>query len=165
MVVHQPATQPGRLARVDQDQRENRVAVLTDGRRLPGLHTAQLAALTNCLHGRPLHPSTRVVEDDPDCVAHTGADAADTVAKIHAVVALRAPDWPVMDGEGHRITLLQRYDLGAALHARALFGQHELATGEVGAGLGEQNRDLNREREIAVEILMEAVEVPRDVLQ
>jgi len=35
MVVHQPATQPGRLARVDQDQRENRVAVLTDGRRLP----------------------------------------------------------------------------------------------------------------------------------
>jgi hypothetical protein len=34
MVVHQPATQSGQLVRVDQDERENRVAVLTDDRRL-----------------------------------------------------------------------------------------------------------------------------------
>jgi hypothetical protein len=70
-----------------------------------------------------------------------------------------------MDGEGHRIALPKRDDLSAALHARPLFGQHKLAACEVGAGLGEQNRDLNREREIAIEILVEAVEVPRDVLQ
>ena len=71
----------------------------------------------------------------------------------------------LMDGEGHGIALPQRHDLGAALHARALFGQDELAAGEVHAGLGEQNRDLDRECEIAIEILVEAVEVTRDILQ
>ena len=107
----------------------------------------------------------RVVEDDPDGVPHAGADAAHAVAEVHAVVALRALHWPVMDGEGHCITLPKRHDLGAALHARPLFGQDELAAGEVLAGLREEDRDLDRECEIAIEVLVEAVEVTRDILQ
>jgi hypothetical protein len=70
-----------------------------------------------------------------------------------------------MDCEGHRITLPKWYDLGAALHARTLFGQHELATCEVLAGLREKNGDLERECEIAIEILMETIEVTWNILQ
>src|SRR5262249_45890509 len=88
-----------------------------------------------------------------------------TMAEVDAVVALRAPHWPVMDGKGHGITLPKWYDFGTALHARPLFGQDELATGEVLARLREENRDLDRECEIAIEILVEAVEVARDILQ
>ena len=109
--------------------------------------------------------SARVVEDDPDGVPHARADAAHTMAEVHAVVALRALHWPVMDGEGHRITLPKRDDLSAALHARPLLGQDELTAGEVGAWFGEESRHLNRKREVAIEILVEAVEVARDVLQ
>ena len=79
--------------------------------------------------------SASVVEDDPDCVPHAGADAADTVAEVHAIVALRALYWPVMNGEGHGITLPKRYDLSAALHARPLFGEDKLAACEIRAGL------------------------------
>src|SRR5262245_65774848 len=104
-------------------------------------------------------PSSRVVEDDPDGVTHAGADAAHTVTEVHAIVALRTLHWPVVHREGHRITLSKRHDLGAALHARPLFGQDELAAGEVHAGLREEDRDLDRECDIAVEILVEAVEV------
>jgi hypothetical protein len=67
--------------------------------------------------------------------------------------------------EGDGITLPKRYDLRAALHPWPLLGQHELATGEVHAGLREERGDLDRECEIAVEILVEAVEVAGDVLQ
>jgi hypothetical protein len=76
-----------------------------------------------------------VVEDDPDCVPHAGADAAYAVTQVHAVVALRPPHWPVMDCKGHSIALPKGHDFGAALHAGSLFGQDELATGEVFAGL------------------------------
>ena len=87
------------------------------------------------------------MKDNTDCVAHAGADATHAVAEVHAVISLRALHWPVMDCEGHSITLLQRYDLSAALHTRPLLGQDELATCEVRARLGEKNRDLDRECE------------------
>src|ERR1700746_1909737 len=100
-------------------------------------------------------PSSRIVEDDPDGVTHARADAAHTVAEVHAIVALRTPHRPVVDSEGHSIALPERHDLGAALHARPLFGQDELATCEVHGGLREEDRHLDRECEIAVEILVE----------
>jgi hypothetical protein len=60
---------------------------------------------------------------------------------------------------------VQGYDRGARLHARALFGQDELAAVEVLAGFGQQHRDLQREDVLAIEILMQAVEVARPVPQ
>ena len=107
----------------------------------------------------------RVVEDNPDGVPHAGAEAAHAVAEVHAVVALRSLHWPVMDCEGHSITLPKWHDLSTALHARPLFGQNELATCEVLARLREQDRNLDRECEFAIEVLVEAVEVTRDILQ
>jgi hypothetical protein len=70
-----------------------------------------------------------------------------------------------MDSEGHGITLPKWHDFGATLHARPLFGQDELATCEIRAGLREKNGDLDWEYGIAIEILVEAIEVTRDILQ
>ena len=55
-----------------------------------------------------------------------------------------------MNRESHRIPLPKGHDLGAALHARPLFGQDELAAGEVFARLREEDRDLDRKCEIAI---------------
>ena len=66
---------------------------------------------------------SRVVEDDPNRMAHAGPDPAHAVTQVHAVVSFGAAHRPVMDSEGHRITLPKWYDLGAALHAWPLFRQ------------------------------------------
>jgi hypothetical protein len=55
------------------------------------------------------------------------------------------------------IALLKWHDLGAALHARPLLGEHELATGEIVPRLREQDRNLDWECEIAVEVPKPAV--------
>src|SRR5262249_28387396 len=57
------------------------------------------------------------------------------------------------------------HDFDPALHARPLFGQGKLATCKVVAGLREEDRDLDRECVIAVEVLMQAVEITRHILQ
>ena len=105
------------------------------------------------------------MKDYPDGVPHAGSNAAHTMAEIDAVIALRPLYGAVMDCEGHSITLPKRDDLNTTLHPRALFGQDELATCEVRAGLRKKNRDLNREGEISIKILVETVEIPRDILQ
>ena len=70
-----------------------------------------------------------------------------------------------MHGGDHGVALLERGHLDPALHARALLGQHELAAGEVPPRLGEEDRDLERKGEVAVEILVQAVEVAGNILQ
>ena len=105
------------------------------------------------------------MEDNPGGVPPAGSNAAHAVAEINAIVALRPLYWPVMDREGHSITVLKGYHLDAALHARPLFGQDKLAARKVLARIGEENRDLDRECEIAVEVLVQAIEVARNILQ
>jgi hypothetical protein len=70
-----------------------------------------------------------------------------------------------VDREGDRIALTKWYDFGSALHARPLFGKDKLATCEVPAGFREKNCHLDREGEIAIDILVEAVEVASYVLK
>jgi hypothetical protein len=81
------------------------------------------------------------------------------------VGALRALHRSVVDRKGDSIALLERHDLGAALHAWPLFGQDELAACEVLVRLGEDDRDLDRECQICVEVLVEAVEIARHIPQ
>ena len=97
------------------------------------------------------------MKDDADRVTQAGADAADPMAEIDAVDAFRPLDRPVVHGERDRIALPQRHDLGAALHARALLRENEFATREVLFWFGEQDRDLKRKREVAVQVLVQAV--------
>ena len=67
--------------------------------------------------------------------------------------------------EDHPIAAAERHHFNARLHPRPLFGQDELAASEVTAGLLQQDRDLEREDELAVDVLVQAVEVIRTVLQ
>ena len=107
----------------------------------------------------------RVVEDDAQRVPAAAAHPAHAMAQAHAVAAARAAHRPLVDGEHHGIALAQRHHLDPRLLARALLGQHELAAGEVAPGLGQQDRHLQREDMLAVEILVQAVEVAGPVLQ
>src|SRR3984893_4805254 len=105
------------------------------------------------------------MEDDADGVAHSGADTADAMPEIDPVVALHAVHGPIMDGERLGVALAQRDDLGSALHPGPLFGQHELTAREVLFRFGKEDRHLERKREVAVKILMQAIEVARNVLE
>jgi hypothetical protein len=68
-------------------------------------------------------------------MAPAGSDPADAVAQIDPVRAFGALRRPVMNRKQHGVALLERHDLGAALHARPLLGQNEFAAGEIPPGL------------------------------
>jgi len=70
-----------------------------------------------------------------------------------------------MHRERNGITLPQLHHLHAALHAWSLFCQNEFATSEILSRFGEKNGNLERKGKIAVEVLVQAVEVARDILQ
>src|SRR5262245_27151935 len=95
----------------------------------------------------------------------TGPQSAHAVSKVHAIDTPCALDRTVADREGHTITTTKRHDLRSGLHSWPLLGQDELPTGEVFIWLGEQNRHLQREHMLAVEVLMQRVEVALDILQ
>src|ERR1700679_2424922 len=67
--------------------------------------------------------------------------------------------------ENNSVTLTERHDHRSALHARALLRHDELAAGEVCAGLGQQNSQLEREDMLAIEVLVQAVVVVDSILQ
>ena len=95
----------------------------------------------------------------------TGADLADAMAQINPVEAARPLYRPVMHSKSHRIALPERHHFGPRLHSRPLLGQHEFATGEIAARFRQQDRDLQREHMLAVEVLMQAVVVTGPILQ
>src|SRR5579863_10473812 len=71
-----------------------------------------------------------VMEDHADRMPPAGTKPADAVAHIDTIGAARPPHRADMHSKGDAVTLAKRHDLGARLHARALFGQHELAAFE-----------------------------------
>ncbi len=77
--------------------------------------------------------SRSIMEDDAERLAMAATHAADAVPHIDAIDAARALHRTVLDGENHGVALAQRYDFRPRLHARPLFGQHELAAGEIAA--------------------------------
>ena len=87
------------------------------------------------------------------------------MAKVDAIGAARAADGPVVHGEDDGVTLRKRHHLGSRLHARTLLGQHEFAPAEIPARCRQQDRRLERKRQIAIKVLMQAVVVARTVLQ
>ena len=70
-----------------------------------------------------------------------------------------------MHGEHDRIAAHERHHLGARLHARALFGDDELAAREILAGLRQENGHLQREDVFSVEVLMQAIVVAGRIAQ
>ena len=70
-----------------------------------------------------------------------------------------------MHGEDNGVALVERNDLGAALHARALLGQDEFPAEKVSAWRREQGGSLKGEDKLAVNILVQAIEVARTILK
>ena len=105
------------------------------------------------------------MEDNAQGVAHPRAKTADAVAKVDAIVAPAALHRTIVDGKSDRIALAQWHDLGPALHSRSLFCQHKLATRKILSGFGEEDCHLKREREVAVKILVQAIEIAGYILQ
>src|SRR3984893_1768985 len=93
------------------------------------------------------------------------AEAADAVTQVHAIHAAGSFYRTMMDSEYHGVALAERHYFGAGLHPRALLGDDEFTAGEVLFRLREQNRDLQGEDMLAVEILVQAVVIPRLVLK
>ena len=93
------------------------------------------------------------------------ANAADAVPKVDPIHTARALHRTLMDGEDNRVTLPERHDFRPRLHARPLLGHHEFAAREIAAGFGQQDRDLEREHMLAIEVLMQAVVIVCPVLK
>jgi hypothetical protein len=106
-----------------------------------------------------------IMENDANGVTHPGAQAADAVSEIDAVGPFRSLNRPIVHGESHCIALPQWHHLDPALHAWALFRQDKLAAREVLPRFREKDRDLKWKCEVAVEILMQTVEVAWNVLE
>jgi hypothetical protein len=100
-----------------------------------------------------------VVENDADCVTVPRPDAVDAVPQVYAIRAARTLHGPVMNCENNAISLTERHDHRPALHAWALLRHDELSTGEVRAGVGQQNSQLEWEDMLAVDVLVQAVVV------
>ena len=106
-----------------------------------------------------------IVENNTHGMPLAGTHSADAVTKVDPIVALGALHRAIMHGKCNGVALPQRDDLGAALHARPLFGDDELPARKVPIRFRKQDRHLQRKREVAVQILMQTIEVARHVLQ
>jgi hypothetical protein len=106
-----------------------------------------------------------IVENNTDGMPLAGTHSADAVTKVDPIVALGAFHWAIMHRKCNGVALPQRDDFGAALHARPLFGDDELPARKIPIRFRKQDRHLQRKREVAVQILMQTIEVARHVLQ
>src|SRR4051794_35415849 len=98
-------------------------------------------------------------------MAMARAHAAHPVPQIDTVHATRAAHRSMMNGKNAPTARAQRNDLRPRLHARPLLGEHEFTAGEILAGLRQEDRDLQWEDMLTVEILMQAVVVIRPILK
>ncbi len=105
------------------------------------------------------------MEDDAQRVALAGVYGADAVFHGYAVVAVGAFDGPEVGGEQEHIALAGLEHDSPGLRSGALFREYELAAGIVFTGFVEEEDELYREEEIAVEVLVERVVTAFAVLQ
>ena len=105
------------------------------------------------------------MKDHTDCVTATRPQTADAVSKVHAVDTPGSLDGTVADREDHTVTATKWHDLGSGLHPWPLLSQHKLTASEVCVWFREKNRHLQRKHMLAVDVLMQRVEVVLAILQ
>src|SRR5437773_3607760 len=105
------------------------------------------------------------MENDAQRVAPTAVHEADAMAQIDAIVAERTFYRPVARGEDDRMTLIGDDHLRLGLRARLLFDENKFSAFPVAAVLAEQEYHLKGKADLAVEILMKAVEAARLVVK
>src|SRR5579859_280021 len=104
------------------------------------------------------------MKNDAERVSTSRKNPTYAVAHLDAIAAALALHGPVVHGKHHAASLNELDDSRTRLHARALFGEHKLATGEIALRLRQQAGDLQREHMFAVEILMQAVVIALRIL-
>ncbi len=105
------------------------------------------------------------MKNNPQRKPFAAQHRADAMTQIDFVAAPCAQRRAVTNCEDHRIAAPQRDHRGTRLHARALLRENELAASEILFRFPEQNRGLQREDVLAVEILVQAIVVARPVFQ
>jgi len=105
------------------------------------------------------------VKNNAERASGTGMNGAYSVAKIRSVVALRASNRPMMNRKDHRIALVRREHFNAGLLARPLFGKHKFAACKIAPSLTQEEGDLKWKDDLAVQILVQTIEITRAVLQ
>ena len=110
-----------------------------------------------------LRDSLRIMENDARRVTVPGPQSADTMPQIDAISSPRTLHRPVVHREHCRVPAPKRHDFDPRLHAGPLFGQHELAAGEVVSWLRQQDHHLERKNVFAVEVLMQAIVITLSV--
>ena len=90
------------------------------------------------------------MENDSHRVPASRLDAADSMPEIHAVSSASSLHRTVVNCENHPVALLELRYFGPRLHAWPLFSQHKLASGEILTRARKQERNLERENEIAI---------------
>ena len=108
---------------------------------------------------------SRIVKDDAKRMALSFAKRAHPVPHCYSIDTATALDRPVVDGEDHRLSRFQRHDLDSRLHPRPLLGQDQFAARELCARLRQEECCLQRETQLAVQVLMQAIIVARSVAQ
>src|SRR5919112_268654 len=81
--------------------------------------------------------------------------------EVDPIRSAGALDRSVANRKDHPLAGPQRHHLGPRLEARALFGEDEFPSGEILPRAGEQDRHLEWKHVLAVDVLVQAVEVPR----
>src|SRR5581483_4661560 len=105
------------------------------------------------------------MENDPECGAFTACHGRNAMAHADAVISGPAAVRTLGGGKDHERALGGVEDVRAALCARALLQQDELAAIEVMPPDREHGENLKREKDVAVEILMQRIPVSLTVTE
>src|SRR2546428_5614734 len=112
-----------------------------------------------------LRRSARVVKDDAERHARARTDCTDAVSHDDTVGAAAARDGTLAGREDDARSLLDRERMPARLRARPLLDEQEFAAAVIDVASAQGEDHLQRERQVAIEILMQAVVATRGVRQ
>ncbi len=105
------------------------------------------------------------MEDDAQRESLTGQDRADAVTKVRAVVASGALYRAIASRDDDAFTLVEADHSPDRLRTQLLFDEQQFAAGEFDTGAAQADDHLEREEDLAVKILVQAIEVVRPVAQ
>ena len=98
-----------------------------------------------------------VVENDAEREPFAAPDRAHAVPHGRAIISARGAQRTMSYRENHRFTLCERYHMRTRLHPRALLCEQEFAAFKIALRRRQENRELKRENQIAIQVLMQAI--------
>src|SRR5579862_3098769 len=102
-------------------------------------------------------PLPRVMKNDAKRVALAHPKRADAVAYVDTIEPARPLDRTIAIGEDDAFALIHRDRFAARLRARPLLDEQEFAALKIALAPAQHRCELERERDVAIQILMEAI--------